>query len=152
MDLNSEVTYLLHSTQLIPPPEVLRLPHSLWLRGTEFLVNNVVNLNKYFPCSWGGRQCRDQEISCEHGDWEIRSYRENFISLTKFSSLNSRKRTITIYRSCVTCKKLKGSLCWKKMSDYRPLKDRATIHICGHRHLWNLAYCLQKTPRHAKKP
>lgn len=97
----------------ISPPEVFRLP----LRGAEFLVNEVVNLKKYFPCSWGGWRRWNQEKSCEHEDWEIRSFIESFIRLTKFSSLNGLKRTITIYRSCVTCKKLKGSFCWRKMSD-----------------------------------
>lgn len=134
--MSSGVTYLINSSELISPPEFLRLS----LRGPEFLVNEVVNLNKYFPCSWGGLRRRDQEITCEHEDWEIRSFRESFVSLTKFSSLNSLKRTITIYRSCVTCKKLKGSFGWINMSDL----TRATIHICGHRHFWNLAYCLQK--------
>lgn len=142
--MSSGVTYLINSSELISPPEVLRPS----LRGPEFLVNEVVNLNKYFPCSWGGLRRRDQEISCEHEDWEIRSFRESFVSLTKFSSLNSLKRTITIYRSFVTCKKLKGSFVWTNMSDL----TRATIHICGHRHLWSLAYCLQKNPRQAKKP
>lgn len=80
---------------------------------------------------------------------------EKVLSLTtrlrQFLSSNSLKRTITIYRSCVTCTKQKGSFgCTKNVRlNYRPPRDRATINIRGSRHHWILAYCLQKDTRHA---
>lgn len=42
--------------------KISSLPHSVWLRGPAFLVNEVVNVNEWvFPCSWGGWRRRYQK-------------------------------------------------------------------------------------------
>lgn len=102
MNLNSGVTYLLNSTQLISSPDVLRLPHSLWLRGPGFLVNGLIISISISPV-----ESVDDDIENRKKVGNMKTERsdplEKVLSLTtrltKFLYSNSLKRIITTYRS-----------------------------------------------------
>nr|XP_034336122.1 uncharacterized protein LOC117692445 [Crassostrea gigas] len=77
------------------------LPHSVWLQGPEFLVNEYVHVNEYFPVVEADD---DVEIRKEvvNLKTETSDHPEKVLSLTarftKFSSWNSLKRAITNLR------------------------------------------------------
>lgn len=77
------------------------LPHSVWLQGPEFLVNEYVHVNEYFPVV---EAADDVEIRKEvvNLKTETSDHPEKVLSLTarftKFSSWNSLKRAITNLR------------------------------------------------------